>query len=199
MAPALDDAAPATQVTTATILSELEPPKPVPPRFISIGVARKRLPRANHSPSRQKNFAKSRSLFLALSSRRAWSHGLLGQDFATQLYSSIVEKMGLGSRANVPLDVNRTPKSTGGTSSGQDENESESLSKTHMGRLELSLSRNAQVFLDGKYVGDATTDAPFALELSGSRPHKLRFKNEALGLDSTSDFIVEKGWSYAES
>lgn len=69
-----------------------------------------------------------------------------------------------------------------------------SLKKIPMGELELVLSRNAEVSLDGEVVGEAMANQGFIVTMKAGVKHRLRFRNEIFGLDTFEEVLVEEGF-----
>ena len=65
------------------------------------------------------------------------------------------------------------------------------LQKIPMGTLELTLTRNAVVYLQDKVVGEAEANKKFDLPLKGGTQYTLRFVNKILGIDTKRTFRVE--------
>ncbi len=66
------------------------------------------------------------------------------------------------------------------------------LKRVPSGRLELVPNQNAQVFVDGKMVGQASANQVFEIPtLRANVVHKIRFVNPVFGIDTVRDFSVE--------
>lgn len=69
-----------------------------------------------------------------------------------------------------------------------------SMKKIPMGEVELVLSRNAEVSLDGEIVGEAMANQSFVVKMKAGVRHRLRFKNDIFGVDTFEDVLVEEGF-----
>lgn len=69
-----------------------------------------------------------------------------------------------------------------------------SLKKIPMGEVELVLSRNAEVSLDGEVVGEAMANQSFIVKMKAGIKHSMRFKNEIFGVDTYENVLVEEGF-----
>ncbi len=66
------------------------------------------------------------------------------------------------------------------------------LKRVPMGTLELRLSTNAKIFIDGELAGDISANQVFEKSLTASKTHKVRFVNEIFRMDFTREFKVEE-------
>lgn len=67
------------------------------------------------------------------------------------------------------------------------------LKKIPLGRLELSLSQNAVVFVDDvRQPAEALRGVPYVLQLRAGKTYKLRFENNLLGLVTTKEYTVRE-------
>ena len=65
------------------------------------------------------------------------------------------------------------------------------LKRIPMGELRLTLTRNADVYVDGKAIYEAEANKTFRLPLRAGQKYTLRFVNEILGIDVTRELAVE--------
>lgn len=65
------------------------------------------------------------------------------------------------------------------------------LKRVSQGELELTLSQNAQVYVDGKLFGEASANQMIKIPLRANSPHKIRFVNKIFGIDTIREYTVE--------
>lgn len=65
------------------------------------------------------------------------------------------------------------------------------LKKIPMGNLTLTVTRNAEIYVDGQHQLDAEAGKEVALPVTAGGPHKVRFVNKILGIDVTRELAVE--------
>lgn len=67
------------------------------------------------------------------------------------------------------------------------------LKKMPMGQLELTVNRNAKLYINDQFIGEASPNQVFAIPLRANQKHRIRFKNEIYGIDTVKEFPIEEG------
>jgi hypothetical protein len=67
-----------------------------------------------------------------------------------------------------------------------------SLKKVPMGALELTLNRNAKVYVNGDFVKEVRALEKLNLPLRAGIRYRVRFVNEIFGIDTTKEFFIEE-------
>ncbi len=65
------------------------------------------------------------------------------------------------------------------------------LKRTVAGELELTVSQNCQIYVDGKLFGDASANQIIKVPLGAGVPHRVRFVNKIFGIDTTREYTVD--------
>jgi hypothetical protein len=65
------------------------------------------------------------------------------------------------------------------------------LKKIPMGTLELTLNRNAKVFIGNKLVKEASANEKVEIPLRAGQKYDVRFVNEIFNIDTTRQFAIE--------
>lgn len=65
------------------------------------------------------------------------------------------------------------------------------LKKIPQGKLELQLSQNAKIYINGQFIKEIRANEPTEITLKAGKVQKVRFVNEIFNIDSEKEFVVQ--------
>jgi serine/threonine protein kinase len=65
------------------------------------------------------------------------------------------------------------------------------LKKIPQGKLELQLSQNAKIFINGLFIKEIRANEPTEITLKAGKVQKVRFVNEIFNIDTEKEFVVQ--------